>query len=84
MKTLRTLKDVFYSSLPLAAIIVIVCGFIAPLENPADYIKLIVGYLSVIFGQALFLVGLDVSILPIGKFVGSSLIKFKKGALQNR
>lgn len=78
MKTLCTLKDVFYSSLPLAAIIVIVCGFIAPLENPADYIKLIVGYLSVIFGQALFLVGLDVSILPIGKFVGSSLIKFKK------
>ena len=78
MKTLRTLKDVFYSSLPLAAIIVIVCGFVAPLENPADYIKLIVGYLSVLFGQALFLVGLDVSILPIGKYVGSSLIKFKK------
>ncbi len=78
MKTLRTLKDVFYSSLPLAAIIIIVCGFVAPLENPADYIKLIIGYLSVIFGQALFLVGLDVSILPIGKYVGSSLIKFKK------
>lgn len=78
MKTLRTLKEVFLSSLPLAAIIVIVCGFVAPLENLADYIKLLIGYASVVFGQAFFLVGLDSSILPIGKLVGSSLIKFKR------
>lgn len=78
MKTLRTLKEVFLSSLPLAAIIVIVCGFMAPMENPVDYFKLVVGYLSVVVGQALFLVGLDVSILPIGKFVGGSLNKFNR------
>lgn len=78
MKTLRTLKEVFLSSLPLAAVIIIVCVFIAPLENAADYVKLAVGYLGVVFGQALFLVGLDVSILPIGKFVGRSLVKFDK------
>lgn len=64
--------------MPLAAIIIIVCGFVAPLENSADYFKLVIGYLSVLIGQALFLVGLDVSILPIGKFVGSSLNKFNK------
>ncbi len=73
-----TLKEVFISSLPLAAIIILVCGFIAPLNNPSDYIKLIVGYLSVILGQALFLDGLNISILPIGKLVGGSLIKLKK------
>lgn len=78
MKTINTLKEVFFSSLPLAAIIIIVCGFVAPFENPFDYFKLIIGYSSVVVGQALFLVGLDVSILPIGKFVGSSLIRFKK------
>lgn len=78
MKTLHILKEVFFSSLPLALVIIIVCGFIAPLENTADYVKLLIGYLSVIFGQALFLVGLDVSILPIGKLVGRSLIKLKK------
>lgn len=78
MKTLRTLKEVFISSLPLAAIIIIVCCFIAPLENAYDYVKLIVGYICVVFGQTLFLVGLDLSILPIGRLVGSSLIKFKK------
>lgn len=78
MKTLRTLKEVFLSSLPLVIIIIIVCGFVAPMENPADYFKLLVGYISVVLGQAFFLVGLDSSILPIGKLVGSSLIKFNK------
>ncbi len=32
-------------------------------------------------GQSIFLVGLDESILPIGKLVGRSLIKFKKAAV---
>jgi hypothetical protein len=75
-----TLKEVFISSLPLAAIIIIVCGFIAPLNSMSDYIKLIVGYVSVVLGQTLFLDGLNVSILPIGKLVGGSLIKLKKSA----
>lgn len=73
-----TLKEVFISSLPLAIIIIIVCVFIAPLSNLTDYIKLIVGYFSVVVGQTVFLVGLNISILPIGKLVGGSLIKLKK------
>jgi hypothetical protein len=75
-----TLKEVFMSSLPLAIIIIIVCVFIAPLNNQSDYIKLIVGYFSVVVGQAVFLIGLDLSILPIGMLVGGSLIKLKKAA----
>lgn len=66
------------SSLPLAAIIIIVCGFVAPMNSMFDYIKLVVGYVGVVFGQALFLEGLNISILPIGKLVGSSLIKLEK------
>lgn len=77
MKTLRVLKEVFLSSLPLAAVIIF-CLFFKPLINPNDYIKLTVGYISVVVGQALFLVGLDISILPIGKLVGRSLIRLKK------
>jgi Protein of unknown function (DUF1538). len=75
-----TLKEVFISSLPLAIIIIIVCVFIAPLNNRSDYTKLIVGYLSVVLGQAIFLIGLNISILPIGMLVGGSLIKLKKAA----
>lgn len=73
-----TLKEVFISSLPLAIIIIIVCVFMAPLNSLSAYIKLIVGYCSVVVGQAIFLVGLNISILPIGKLVGGSLIKLKK------
>ena len=78
MKLLRILKETFISSLPLAAIIVIVCGFVAPMESLSDYIRLAIGYAGVVVGQSLFLVGLDVSILPVGKAVGESLVRFKK------
>ncbi|MGF7143173.1 hypothetical protein HNQ56_001595 [Anaerotaenia torta] len=48
------------------------------MDNTGDYVKLVVGYAGVVIGQALFLEGLNISILPIGKLVGSSLIKLKK------
>lgn len=76
-KLLQTVKDTFLSSLPLAAIIVI-CLLIAPLGVAADYGKIAVGYLCVVLGQALFLVGLESSILPIGRMVGGSFAKYNK------
>ena len=78
MKLLRILKETFLSSLPLAAIMIIVCCFVAPMQNAFDYAKLAIGYAGVVIGQSFFLVGLDISILPIGKAVGESLVKFKK------
>lgn len=78
MKTLQTIKETFLSSLPLAIIMVVVCVFVAPMNSAYDYMKLSVGYASVVIGQSLFLVGLDKSILPIGKMVGGSLVKLKK------
>jgi len=78
MKTVRVLKEVFLSSIPLAAVIIIVCVFIAPMEDAFSYVKLGVGYGCVVLGQAIFLVGLDSSILPIGRLVGESLGKMKK------
>lgn len=78
MKFLRTLKEVFFASIPLAVILVIVCVFVFPLDYPYDFLKLTVGFLCVVLGQSLFLVGLDESILPAGKLVGSSLSKLNK------
>ncbi len=43
-----------------------------------NYVKLLIGYASVVVGQALFLVGLDSSILPIGHMVGATFSKYKK------
>lgn len=76
-KFLQTVKETFYSSLPLAVIIVI-CLCIAPLSSTSDYLKIVVGYICVVFGQAMFLVGLETSILPIGRMVGGSFAKYNK------
>ncbi len=77
MKFLRTVKDTFLSSLPLAAII-IVCLIISPLPHLGDYGKMLLGYVSVVIGQSFFLVGLDTSIIPIGHMVGATFSKCKK------
>ncbi|MHC5249608.1 DUF1538 domain-containing protein [Enterococcus sp. LJL90] len=74
---MTTLKETILSSLPLAIIVMIVCVIIAPFDDAGDYLRLLVGYASVVIGQTLFLVGLEASILPIGKIVGQSLIKLK-------
>ncbi len=77
MKIIKTIKETFLSSLPLAAIIII-CLLLSPMEDPFNYIKLLIGYSAVVVGQALFLVGLDSSILPIGHMVGATFSKYKK------
>ena len=76
-KFLLTVKDTFLSSLPLAVIIVI-CLLVAPLPSAVDYVKIVIGYVCVVLGQAMFLVGLDTSILPIGRMVGGSFAKYNK------
>ena len=76
-ETLQTFKATFITSLPLAAIIIIVV-LIAPMDNTFDYVRLAVGYAGVVIGQSLFLVGLEASVLPIGKEIGKSLAKIKK------
>lgn len=78
LENLHTLRDTFLSSLPLAIVMLVMCVFVAPLENALDYIKIVIGYVFVVVGQAMFLVGLDKSILPIGKMVGSSFVKLQK------
>jgi hypothetical protein len=75
------LKETFLTSLPLAAVIIIVCGYVAPLESLHDYRKLFVGYIGVVAGQALFLFGLEMSILAVGRTIGESLHRFKRTAL---
>ncbi len=77
MKILKTMKDTLISSLPLA-VIIIICLCISPMKDPMNYVKLVIGYLCVIIGQSFFLVGLDLSILPIGHMVGATFSKYKK------
>jgi len=48
------------------------------MEDAFDYVRLGVGYVGVVIGQSLFLIGLEQSVLPIGKEIGKSLSKVKK------
>ena len=77
LKFFQTVKETFISSIPLAVIIVI-CLCIAPLDSFNDYLKIIVGYACVVFGQSMFLSGLEASILPIGRMVGGSFARYNK------
>lgn len=76
-KFLQTVKETFFSSLPLA-IIIVICLCIAPLPTFSDYLKIVVGYVCVVIGQAMFLVGPETSILPIGRMVGGSFAQYNK------
>ncbi len=76
-KFFGTVKDTFISSLPLAVIIVI-CLIVSPLPFVDQYLKILLGYICVVLGQSLFLIGLETSILPIGRMVGGSFAKYNK------
>ena len=58
--------------------IIALCLLAAPLDSAGDYVKIAVGYACVVFGQSMFLVGLETSILPIGRMVGGSFAKYNK------
>ena len=77
---LRILKETFITSLPLAIIIIVVCVFIAPFDDMFDYVRLSVGYAGVVIGQSMFLIGLESSVLPIGREIGQALVKLKRMA----
>ncbi|MDR1697390.1 MAG: DUF1538 domain-containing protein [Erysipelotrichaceae bacterium] len=77
MRLLKSLKDVFISSLPLLAIIILV-SIVFPFQTGEEYLRVYLGYVFVIVGQAFFLLGVDHSIIPMGKEVGGSIHKIKR------
>lgn len=75
LKFFKIAKETFFSSIPLA-LIIILCILVKPLNSNIEYFKIILGYICVLFGQTLFIIGLETSILPIGRMVGGSFSKY--------
>ncbi len=75
MKLLKTVKDTFVSTIPLL-IIIVICLCVSPLDSTSKYFNIIIGYVSVVIGISLFIVGLESSILPIGHMVGNAFSKY--------
>lgn len=77
MQLINKIKEVVISVLPITLIVVILNYTIAPLGDGVLF-QFIIGALLLIVGLALFLLGTDIGILPMGQLMGSTLIKTKK------
>lgn len=81
MKYLKDIVlEVFYSILPIAALIVILQFTLIGL--PLDtFLRFLIGMIMVILGLILFLMGMRLGILPIGELIGAALPKTGKARL---
>ena len=74
---LRKMREVLLATLPLASIIIIICFAIFPMSG-ADMLRFGIGYVLIVLGQTIFLLGVDYAVLPMGTMVGKNLPKLKK------
>ncbi len=71
------IKEAFSSVLPIAAIMLILCFTVTPLDS-GIFLAFIVGTISIIIGTGMFTLGADTGMTPIGQHVGTSVVKSKK------
>ncbi|MCH3907720.1 MAG: DUF1538 domain-containing protein [Sphaerochaeta sp.] len=79
MELVKKLKDVLSSVLPIVVVVVICHLFVTPLP-PGYFGNFLLGSLYVILGLTLFLLGVDISIVPVGQVIGSKVME-KRSAL---
>ncbi|NMB32904.1 MAG: DUF1538 domain-containing protein [Clostridium sp.] len=71
------LKESFFSVMPIVLLVLILGFFIAPIPF-WNVVLFLVSALLMILGITLFNLGVDMSLIPIGEKVGSSLVKSRK------
>ena len=71
------IKEVLYAVIPITAIVLILNFTITPLDTPL-ILRFLNGSLAIIIGLAIFLVGVDIGITPIGNVMGSKMTKTNK------
>ena len=70
-------KEVLISVLPITILVVLLNYTLTPLGTPA-LLRFLLGALWIIFGLTLFLLGVDISISPIGNAMGSTITRKNK------
>jgi hypothetical protein len=73
----QKLKEVLTSVLPITIIVLILNFTLVPLATPL-IIRFLMGAILIILGLAIFLIGVDIGITPLGNLIGSSLTKPNK------
>ncbi len=71
------LKEVLYSLLPITIIVLILNFTLTPLDTHI-VVKFIIGTLFMVIGMPIFLLGIDISITPIGEQISEVLVKSNK------
>lgn len=71
------LKESFNSVLPITLIVFVLCFYV--IEVPADILMaFVIGALMLVMGMGLFTLGTDLSMMPVGEYVGSQVTKSRK------
>lgn len=71
------LKEVLYAVLPIIVIVLILNFTLTPLSTPL-ILKFLIGAGLILVGLAIFLLGVDIGITPIGNSMGSAIAKTNK------
>ena len=71
------IKDSVKAVLPVSLIILLLCFTVAPIDISA-FTSFIFGSVMIVFGMALFSLGAEMSMTPMGEYVGAQMTKSKK------
>ncbi|MDL2206954.1 DUF1538 domain-containing protein [Eubacteriales bacterium OttesenSCG-928-N13] len=74
---LEKFKEILISVVPITLIVLIVHFFIAPMETVL-LLRFLVGAVFVVVGLAVFLVGVDLSVSPLGEHIGAAISRPNK------
>jgi len=74
---IRKIKEVSFSVLPVAVIVLLLHFFVSPLETQM-IIRFYIGAAIIILGLSIFLFGVDIGITPIGNLMGQVLTRPNK------
>ncbi|MDO4544851.1 MAG: DUF1538 domain-containing protein [Bacillota bacterium] len=71
------IKEVFVSVIPITIIVLILSFTLTPMSGSMT-VRFLLGAICIIIGLAVFLLGVDLGITPIGNLMGSTLAKSNK------
>lgn len=78
MQTIKSkLMETFFSIIPITIIVLVLNFTLTPLES-STVARFIIGSIAMIIGLAIFLIGIDVGITPVGSIMGTSIAKSNK------
>ncbi|MEA4918531.1 DUF1538 domain-containing protein [Proteiniphilum sp.] len=74
---LEKFKEIFISVIPIVLIVLLLHFFVAPLDTVVLN-KFLIGSFFILLGMPVFLIGVDISITPMGEKISGSLLSLNK------